>query len=96
MVEDAIAACLDEVVASSGGPAWGPEEFEALVSAVRRQVGPSAKKAVQAAVRITYKLQSLGRRTGSWRAMADAGAPGVAAALATSVNSWPASSAPVS
>ena len=81
MVEDAIAAVLDEVVARSGGPAWGPEEFEELVSAVRRQVGPSAQEAVKAAVRIISKLQSLSRRTRELGAMADAGASGVAAAL---------------
>ncbi len=81
IVEDAIAATLDELVADNGGPAWGPEGFEELVSAVRRQVGPAAQKAVQAAVRIISKLQSLSRRMRELAAMADAGASGVAVAI---------------
>ena len=70
LVEDAIAACLDEVVASNGGPPRRPEAFEALVSTVRQQVGASAEKAVLAAARILTKMQSLGRRTGELAGMA--------------------------
>ena len=81
MVEDAIAACLDEVVARNGGPAWGPEEFETLVSAVRQEVGASAEKAVLAAARILSKLQGLGRRTGELAGMAAVGSPLMASAL---------------
>ena len=81
LVEDAIAACLDEVVASNGGPPRGPEAFEALVSAVRQQVGASAEKAVLAAARILTKMQSLGRRTGELAGMAAVGSPQMAASL---------------
>ena len=81
LVEDAIAACLDEVVASNGGPPRRPEAFEALVSAVRQQVGASAEKAVLAAARILTKMQSLGRRTGELAGMAAVGSPQMAASL---------------
>ena len=81
LVEDAIAACLDEVVASNGGPPRPPEAFEALVSTVRLQVGASAEKAVLAAARILTKMQSLGRRTGELAGMAAVGSPQMAASL---------------
>jgi ATP-dependent helicase HrpA len=81
MAEDAIAACLDELIAENGGPAWGPAQFEALVSAVRQQVGPSAQRAVRAGMRIAAKLQSLGRRMRELAAIAGAGPSPVTAAL---------------
>ena len=81
LAEDAILACLDEVIAGSGGPAWGPVQFEALVAAVRRQVGASAEKAVRAAGRVISTLQSLGRRTRELATVAGAGPSPVTAAL---------------
>ncbi len=81
LAEDAIVACLDEVVAANGGPAWGPDEFEALVSAVRQRVGAAAEQAVRAAVRVISQMQSIGRRTGDLAAMAGAGPSPIAAAI---------------
>jgi ATP-dependent helicase HrpA len=81
IAEDAIVACLDEVVARNGGPAWGPEEFEALVPTVRQQVGASAEKAVKAAVRILAKRQSLDRRTRELAVIAGAGTSPMALSL---------------
>jgi ATP-dependent helicase HrpA len=81
LAEDAIVACLDEVVAANGGPAWGPDEFETLVSGVRQRVGVSAEQAVRAAVRVISTLQSLGHRTRELGAMAGAGPSPMTAAL---------------
>ena len=62
VAEDAVAACLDQVVRANGGPAWAPEGFEVLVRSARRQVGRAAEDAVDAAGRIISRLQALGRR----------------------------------
>ena len=64
MAEDALAAAIDQVVASRGGPPWRAVDFDALVTAVRQQVEPVARKGVVGAGRIISKLQELGRRTG--------------------------------
>jgi ATP-dependent helicase HrpA len=63
MAEDVLAAALDQAIAAHGGPAWGPASFDALVTAVRADVEPAARKGVTAAGRIISKLQELGRRT---------------------------------
>ncbi len=81
LAEDAIVACLDEVVARNGGPARSAEGFEALVRAVREQVGAAAKRAVLAAARIITQLQGLEERRRELAARTGAGSPAVAAAL---------------
>jgi ATP-dependent helicase HrpA len=80
MAEDALGAAVDQVVASEGGPPWRPADFDALVTAVRQQVEPVARKGVVAAGRVISKLQELGRRTDELSARATVGSP-IAAAL---------------
>lgn len=63
VVEDAIEAAVDQVVAANGGPAWDPESFGALVVAVRRDVEAKARQAVTVTARIISKLAELRRRT---------------------------------
>ena len=82
MAEDALAAAIDQVVASEGGPPWRAADFDALVTAVRQQVEPVARKGVVAAGRIISKLQELGRRTGELSGKATAAGSPIAAALA--------------
>ena len=72
VAEDAIAASLDDVVRANGGPARGPDGFEVLALAARRQVGGAAEKAVDAVGRIILKLQTLGRRSEELEARATA------------------------
>jgi ATP-dependent helicase HrpA len=82
LAEDALAAAIDQVVASEGGPPWRAADFDALVTAVRQQVEPVARKGVVAAGRIISKLQELGRRTGELSGKATAAGSPIAAALA--------------
>jgi ATP-dependent helicase HrpA len=70
VVEDVLAAGLDQVVRANGGPAWGPEGFEVLVLAARRQILGVAEKAVDAAGRVISKLPELRRRSGELAARA--------------------------
>jgi ATP-dependent helicase HrpA len=81
MAEDALAAAVDQVVASQGGPPWRAADFDALVTAVRQQVELVARKGVVAAGRIISKLQELGRRTGELSAKVTADGSPIAAAL---------------
>ncbi|HUC13370.1 MAG TPA: DUF3418 domain-containing protein, partial [Acidimicrobiales bacterium] len=81
MAEDVLAAAVDQVVASLGGPPWSATDFGALVTAVRQQVEPVARKGVVAAGRIISKLQELGRRTGELSAKATGPGSPIAAAL---------------
>jgi ATP-dependent helicase HrpA len=79
MAEDVLVAALDQAIAAHGGPAWGAQSFEALVAAVRADVGPAARKGVVVAGRIISRLAELGRRTEDmW---AKTAAPGTAPAL---------------
>ncbi len=82
LAEDALAAAIDQVVASEGGPPWRAADFDALVTAVRQRVEPVARKGVVAAGRIISKLQELGRRTGELSGKATAAGSPIAAALA--------------
>jgi ATP-dependent helicase HrpA len=82
MTEDVLAAAIDQVVASVGGPPWRAVDFDDLVTAVRQQVEPVARKGVVAAGRIISKLQELGRRTGELSGKATAAGSPIAAALA--------------
>ena len=81
IAEDALAAAIDQVVVSQGGPPWRAVDFDGLVTAVRQQVEPVARKGVVAAGRIISKLQELGRRTGELSAKATAAGSPIAAAL---------------
>ncbi len=83
IAEDVLAAALDQAIAAHGGPAWGPVSFEALVTAVRADVEPAARKGVIAAGRIISKLQELNRRTEEmWAVSASpTSAPALRAAL---------------
>jgi ATP-dependent helicase HrpA len=62
LAEDAVAAAVDLAVAANGGPAWDADSFATLVSAVRRDVDPQARKAMSAAARIISKLHELSGR----------------------------------
>jgi ATP-dependent helicase HrpA len=81
MAEDALAAAVDQVVAAEGGPPWRAADFDALVTAVRQQVEPVARKGVVAGGRVVSKLQELGRRSDELSARATAAGSPVAAAL---------------
>ena len=81
MAEDALAAAVDQVVNAAGGPPWTAAGFDALVTAVRQQVEPVARKGVTAAGRIISKLQELGRRADELSARAPAPGSPIAAAL---------------
>jgi ATP-dependent helicase HrpA len=63
LVDDVVNAVLDGVVDASGGPAWGPEDFDALVSAARRDVEGEARRGVESVARIISKLAELRGRT---------------------------------
>jgi ATP-dependent helicase HrpA len=83
VAEDVLAAALDQAIAAHGGPAWGPESFEALVAAARSDAEPAARKGVLVAGRIISKLAELGRQTEEmWAKTASpASAPALRAAL---------------
>ncbi|MGA3221546.1 MAG: ATP-dependent RNA helicase HrpA, partial [Acidimicrobiales bacterium] len=83
ITEDVLAAALDQAITAHGGPAWGTVSFEALVTAVRADVEPAARKGVIAAGRIISKLQVLnGRTEDMWAATAS---PTSAPALRTAL-----------
>jgi ATP-dependent helicase HrpA len=73
LADDVVAAAIDQALAANGGPAWDAAGFEALSSAVRRDVEPAARKALASAARIISRLQELAGRTDQLRARA---APG--------------------